>query len=81
MNRKLGRLLWLGKHLLEKAVPFRLRVMTGEGLLSADIREEEELLRQLDNLLCSPLAKEGSAAELPLAASWQYHIGGAPDEE
>lgn len=81
LDRKLGRLLWLGNRLLEKAVSFQLRVMTGEGLLSADIRTEDALLRQLDALLCSPAASEGSLEACDFAASWQYHIGGAPDED
>lgn len=81
LDRKLGRLLWLGNHLLEKGVAFQLRALTGDGILSADIRQEEALTRQLDELLCSPLTKEGTLSGRDFAASWHYHIGGGPDED
>ncbi|MBQ3503302.1 MAG: DUF58 domain-containing protein [Oscillospiraceae bacterium] len=79
LDRKLGRLLWLGNHLLEKNIAFRLRVLTGQGLEDRDIGSPEQLLGELDALLCSPLASEGTVKE-GTAASWQYHIGGEPDE-
>ena len=80
LDRKLGRLLWLGGYLLEKNLPFQLRVLTGDGVQSAAIADEAALLSQLDMLLCQRLATEGSVADLPCAASWQYHIGGDADE-
>ena len=80
LDRKLGRLLWLGNHLLEKDVAFQLRVMTGAGIFSGDIRQEDDLLRQLDALLCAPAAETGTLEGCSAAVSWLYHIGGAPDE-
>ena len=81
LDRKFGRLLWLGQHLLEKGLPFRLRVLTGQGIQSVDIPDEGALQRQIDELLCAPAAASGSAGEGTVAASWQYHIGGDVDED
>ena len=80
LDRKFGRLLWLGNHLLEQNVHFELRVLTGEGLLSYPIAAEQGLTRAIDALLCTSVAREGSIREQCYAASWQYHIGGEPDE-
>lgn len=80
LDRKLGRLLWLGNHLLDRNVPFELRVLTGNGILSAAVREEGALMRQIDDLLCAPAAVEGSVTDRQYGASWQYHIGGDADE-
>ncbi len=80
LDRKLGRLLWLGKHLLEKGLPFELRILTGKGILTHAVTDEAVLLRQLDELLCTPIAQEGSVTDQAYAASWQYHIGGDVDE-
>ena len=80
LDRKLGRLLWLGNHLLEKNISFRLRVLTGQGLEDREIASAQQLLEQLDALLCSPAAAEGSLPDPAAPASWHYHIGGEPDE-
>lgn len=80
LDRKLGRLLWLGRLLLEKRISFEVRIMTGKGILSAPVTDEGSLLRQIDRLLCTPAAQEGSVTERVYAASWQYHIGGDADE-
>ena len=79
LDRKLGRLLWLGNYLLSKGLSFELRVLTGNGLLTWPIGDPAALSLALDQLLLSPAAAEGDVGQMPLAAAWYYHIGGDPD--
>lgn len=76
LDRKLGRLLWLGGYLLERNAAFELRVLTGNGIQTFPIDREQALNKAVDTLLCSPCAQDGSIREKCYAASWQYHIGG-----
>ena len=80
LDRKFGRLLWLGNYLLERNIRFQLRVLTGEGLEIWQIAGEQELRKALGSLLCREPAASGSVRDQSIAASWQYHIGGEPDE-
>lgn len=80
LDRKLGRLLWLGGYILQEGLTFELRALTGEGIRSFPIGDEAALAKAADTLLCTPLAPEGDIREQTLQASWQYHLGGAPDE-
>ena len=80
LDRKFGRLLWLGSYLVEKDVRFELRVLTGEGIRPLWIRTEQDLEKAIDTLLCTVSAREGSIRDYDFSASWQYHIGGEPDE-
>lgn len=80
LDRKFGRLLWLGNHLLEKELHFETRVLTGNGVNTFPITGESGLLEMLDTLLCAPPAAEGDLRLQQLRASWQYHIGGDAGE-
>lgn len=80
LDRKFGRLAWLGQHLLDNGLPFQLRVLTGEGICSLPVADLGQLQRQIDQLLCSPAAAEGSLEDREWDASWHYHIGGDVDE-
>ena len=80
LDRKFGRLLWVGNFLLRQETAFTLRVLTGEGLLDFSVDTESALHRAIDALLCTPAVKQGSVQEEVYSACWQYHIGGAPDE-
>lgn len=80
LDRKFGRLLWLGSRLLQEDAPFTLRVLTAEGVLAFPVATEQTLSRTIDTLLCTGAAAEGSIRDQSFAASWQYHIGGEPDE-
>lgn len=80
LDRKFGRLLWLGQFLLRQETSFTLRVLTGEGLLDFSVDTEAALHRAMDTLLCTTVAKQGSVQDDVYSACWQYHIGGAPDE-
>lgn len=80
MDRKFGRLLWLGRYLLEQTVPFELRVLTGDGILTYSIAHRTELNRAVDALLCRKAAREGDLRDREYVTSWRCHIGGEADE-
>lgn len=80
LDRKFGRLLWLGNYLLEQAIPFEIRALTADGIRSIPVEDEQGLGKAIDTLLCSGAAKQGSIRDHCYAASWQYHIGGGADE-
>ena len=80
LDRKLGRLLWIGRTLLEREMDFEIRALTGQGILSLPVSDSGSLLRGLDTLLCSAPAETGSIRDRDFSAPWQYHIGGEPDE-
>lgn len=80
LDRKLGRLLWAGRLLLEKGLDFEVRALTGEGLKNLAVLSESDLLRAVDTLLCTREAADASDWDPSGEASWQYHIGGDADE-
>ena len=80
IDRKLGRLLWMGRYLLDQGVRFELRALTGEGILIFSITCEQDLQKTVDSLLCSLAAEEGDLRNQIICASWHCHIGGEPDE-
>ena len=79
LDRKLGRLLWLGGHLLDQGIRFELRALTGEGILTFSVNSDEILARAVDALLCSRAAEDGDLRSRDFSASWHCHIGGEPD--
>lgn len=81
LDRKFGRLLWLGSWLLERQVSFTVLALTGNGAESWQIQAEWALTKCMDALLTSPFAAEGSVCDRRYAAAWQYRIGGEPDAE
>lgn len=80
LDRKFGRLLWLGSYLLEQSIPFQIRALTADGVQSIPVPDEQALSKAIDTLLCAGAAREGSIRDRFYAASWQYHIGGDADE-
>ena len=79
LDRKLGRLLWLGNQLLEQGIHFELRSLTGDGILTFSITCEQSLVKAVDTLLCSRAADEGDLRSRDFTAAWHCHIGGEPD--
>ena len=59
---------------------FEIRTLTADGVQSAWVQPEQEMNNAPDTLPCAGEAKEGSIRDFGFAASWQYHIGGEPDE-
>jgi uncharacterized protein (DUF58 family) len=80
LDRMLGRLLWLGNQLLDRGLRYEIRALTGEGVETLVVLEEADLTKAMDHLLRSEPAGDGDIREQPVAASWQYHVGGQPDE-
>lgn len=80
MDRKLGRLLWMGTHLLERGLHFDLHALTGEGTLSFSLSTEQELTAALDALLQGTPASDGTLRNEAVAAAWRCHIGGDRNE-
>ena len=80
LDRKFGRLLWLGRYLLDRDLPFQIRALTAQGVLSLAVANQDALTKAVDALLCAGAVGEGSIRDRNYAASWQYHIGGDPYE-
>lgn len=79
LDRKLGRLVWLGEKLLDQRLPFDLWVLTGDGVLSFTLTRKKALKKAVDDLLCRPLAPP-EARLWEATAAWHCHIGGDGDE-
>lgn len=79
LDRKFGQLLWLGDYLLEHSVAFEIRAMTERGLESLPVSGRVQLEKALETLLAAGPARDTIRAH-PMAASWQYHVGGETDE-
>lgn len=79
LDRKFGRLLWVGNHLLEKNVPFEIRAFTGSGTHIFSITDPAQLMSALDRLLAQPPAADTAAAP-GAGRAWQLYIGGEADE-
>ena len=80
LDRILGRLLWLGRHLLSLDLRFEIRALTGDGFFTFSIASEADLLKAVDALLCCRATQSGDLQEWAMDASWHCHIGGEPDE-
>lgn len=78
LDRVLGRLLWVGRWLLDREAAFALRALTGEGTLCFFVSDRDALLKALDRLLRSAPAAEDAVPEDGPRAGWHYHIGGRP---
>lgn len=80
LDRKLGRLLWLGSELNSREIPFEIQALTGDGLFSLKVSSPQDLQSALDSLLAKPLASQDDKCEQDRPAAWCFHIGGEPDE-
>ncbi len=80
IDRKLGRLCWLGEALLEQEIRFEIRALTADGILSFSISEQPDLKKAVDALLCRKAAPEGDLRSKDYSAPWHCHIGGEADE-
>lgn len=80
LDRKLGRLLWLGRFLLRRQIGFEIRALTGAGVRVLPVENGQMLDKALDTLLADPAAGSGSIRDRAHSAYWHYHIGGGLDE-
>lgn len=80
LDAKLGRLLWLSNWLLEQRISFDIQVLTGNGIESWTIREEWDLHKSMEALLCAPVAPRDSTGGGSTVVVGRYHIGGEQGE-
>jgi len=80
LDRKFGRLLWLGRELLERKLPFEIWAMTDQGVAAFAVSDPGQLEKAVDQLLCCGPAGGASARDLESDAAWRLHIGGEADE-
>ena len=76
LDRKLGRLLWLGTELLDKKLPFAVQCVCSDGMEQCRIDTEEDLLQTIDRILACKPASKVSTSDRP----WQFRIGGGTHE-
>ncbi len=81
LDRKFGRLLYLGNWMLSRQTPFEIVVLTGRGIETWFIPERWVFRKCLDILLAAPFAPEGTIGDRKDSSPWEYHVGGEPDEE
>ena len=80
LDRKLGRLLWLGGYLQRRKLKFDILAYTAEGQLLWHIGTAHTLKDVMNALLvCKPLEEEDFAVAEG-SAQWQFYIGGEADE-
>lgn len=79
LDRKLGRLLWICRHLLEQKESVQVRCLMGNGSRFFKIENEQALEKMMKSLLCSPVTQGDSVPQLGLGYL-HCHIGGEPDE-
>lgn len=80
LDRKLGRLLWLGDKLLDKDLQFDLHVLTGQGIQKWHIADPDTFRKVIDALLVCTPAPSSSSENRTTYSQWQYYIGGEADE-
>lgn len=80
LDGKLGKLLWLSEYLLNLGVHHEIRALTGGGIHAWPVRESGDTLAAVDALLGIPRATAGSILDARYPATWEYYIGGGPDE-
>ena len=81
LDRKMGRLLWLGEFLLDAQQKFEMAVLTGDGLRRCPVDTRQDLLKVIDEILCAQPVKEAGVCRLVEGADRCIHIGGVTDEE
>lgn len=78
IDRKFGRLLYLSDYLLKKEFAHELHYSCADGIHICNISNARDLNETMKKLLCTPIATQ--CATPVVSASWQYHIGGEPNE-
>ena len=79
LDRKLGKLLWLGLYLQRRGLAFDVLADTADGQKLWHITSKRSLLDVLDTLL-STAPLEYADLNTPVVGGWQYYIGGDGDE-
>ena len=80
LDRKFGQLLWLGGLLNEQEIPFEIRALTGQGIVTCPVKADGDLVRAVNRLLRATPAREGSVLDRVHGAAWHRHLGGEHHE-
>lgn len=80
LDRKLGRLLWLGRHLTRLHIHYEIQCLTANGCEQWHITTQKELDKAIDSILGCSSSTQGSIQSRVEHAAWQFYIGGGPDE-
>lgn len=80
IDRKCGRLRFVGQYLLAHELKFEVVAAVQGGVWQHAVHSPEELLTALDGLLCCAPTKTPMGGEDVCDATWQCYIGGEPDE-
>ncbi len=81
LDRKLGKLLWLGLYLQSRDLKFDILADTVAGQKLWQIDSKQALLEVLDSLLCTQPLEQAELKVPNLTGSvWQYYIGGDANE-
>lgn len=80
LDRKLGKLLWMGTHLAELGLCYEIHVLTAAGVCRLPVWQEQDLTKAIDTVLSATPAETGTVLDSRVIAAWQYHIGGDTDD-
>lgn len=80
LNRKLGKLLWLGLYLQRRGLAYDVLADTVEGPKRWHVNSRRELMDVLDSLLCTPPLQQDQLTAPTVGSFWQYYIGGDAHE-
>lgn len=80
LDQKLGQLLWLSSSMLEQSLQHTILANTEDGPRTWHIRNRQEQMQAIDELLCCRLLKEAPEGGCPVSAGWQFYIGGDSHE-
>ena len=81
LDRKLGRLLWMSRFLLQHGLEHDILAYTGQGERVWHVADRKSLQRAMDSLLCYSPYTETEKPVLTQHVNWQYYIGGEEDAE
>lgn len=76
LDRKMGRLDWIGKKWVQSGISFYIRALTGDGVREWMVRDMLEMNRAMNELMRCPGSPAGSIRE---EEEWSVYIGGEPD--
>lgn len=78
LDRKFGRLLFLGRELLRRSLPFDIAAMTEKGLLRSSVAAADDLDGAIEELLCVSPTASMTVRDHRFSAFRQHEIGGDP---
>lgn len=80
LDRKLGRLLWMGQQLLRRDLHFTVDTLTAQGIVSQSVTDDHSLSLAMDTLLSAAPCTGGTLRDRAQAVHWQAYIGGNANE-